>query len=98
MTDSPRNRAEAIGMLPGNFRSLLEFGDTHPSGTEHHVLAIVPLPIFGKDTAFRLEALVNSSVGKRRDDCEPRQINPGLHGELGGLEEYVWFIMIEPKN
>src|ERR1700683_4094821 len=55
MRQASHNRAEAIGVFPGNFSASFQFSHAHPLGLEDDVLAIIEFPVAGKDSTFTLE-------------------------------------------
>src|SRR5688572_24688715 len=85
-------------MFPCRLYAALKLVDAHVLRLEDDVLRVVQLPVAREDPSFGLEALVEWCIRERCHDCKPGQVDLRLHRELGGLQEYVRVIVIEPEH
>ncbi len=85
-------------MFPGGLDAVLQLADAHMPWLENDVLAVVKFPVFGQQSAFRLQPFVERRIRKWRHHGEPRQVNARRDGELRGLRKDIRAVVIEPED
>src|SRR5262245_35772600 len=66
-THAPNHRPHAVCVFPGHFDTGLQFFHAHMARLKYHVLAIVEFPVLSQYSTFRLQAVIEWSIGKWSD-------------------------------
>ncbi len=95
---APEDRAVRIDAAPRALMARLQLLRRHLLGLEHHVLAVVKLPVLAEDTAGLVEPAMQRRAREWGEDREARQIDRGIDRKLHGLIEHVVRVVVVAED